>query len=82
MVGKCPGQDSRRLTAALYKCPECGEMVEMFSDELKRRCPKCKAVVHKENVPSCIQWCQSAKECLGEERFKELMGRRGGEAID
>ena len=73
MSGKCPGQDSRWVTAGLYKCPKCGEMVEMFSDEIKRRCPKCKTVIYKESVPSCIQWCQSAKECLGEERYKQLM---------
>lgn len=42
MSDKCPGQDMRQLTAALYKYPECGEMVEMFSDELKRCCLKCK----------------------------------------
>lgn len=73
MISKCPGQDMRRLTAALYKCPQCGEMVETFSDELKRRCHKCKTLVYKDKVPSCIEWCQSARECLGEERLKELM---------
>ncbi|MDI6794890.1 MAG: phosphohydrolase [bacterium] len=76
MVSKCPGQDERRITAALYKCPQCGGMVEMFSDELKRRCSECKTIIYKEKVPSCIEWCQSAKECLGEARFKELMEKR------
>ncbi|MFH1897182.1 MAG: phosphohydrolase [Candidatus Desantisbacteria bacterium] len=80
MVNNCPGQDSRWLTAALYKCPQCGYMVEMFSDELKGRCPKCKTMVYKENAPSCIQWCKSAKECLGEARFNEMMEQiKGGE---
>lgn len=79
MSGNCPGQDSRWLTAALYKCPQCGEMVEMFSDEIKRRCLNCKTIVYKEKVPSCIEWCQSAKECLGGKRFKELMEQiKGG----
>lgn len=73
MSGKCPGQDMRRLTAALYKCPECSKMVEMFSDELKRRCPKCQTIIYKDSVPSCIQWCQYARQCVGEERYKSLM---------
>ena len=36
MHSKCPGQDSRNLRVALYKCPNCGADVEIFSDELKR----------------------------------------------
>jgi len=73
MFSKCPGQDMRGITVSLHKCPQCGETVEMFSDELKRRCPKCKTEVRKDRIPSCIEWCRFAKKCLGEERFKELM---------
>jgi hypothetical protein len=25
-------------------------------------------------VPSCIEWCASARQCLGEERWKALRG--------
>jgi len=25
-------------------------------------------------MPSCIEWCASARQCLGEERWKQLMG--------
>jgi len=66
---KCPGQDSRNLSAAMYICPNCGIEVEMFSDELRIRCHKCKEYVYKEKTPSCIDWCSSAKECLGVERW-------------
>jgi len=31
-------------------------------------------MVYKEQVPSCINWCAHAKECLGEERWKQLTG--------
>jgi len=72
MVGKCPGQDMRKLRVALYKCPNCGNEVEMFSDELRIKCRKCGEMVHKEQIPSCIDWCASARQCLGEERWKEL----------
>ena len=69
----------RKLRSALYKCPDCGAEVEMFSDEMRFRCRKCGAMVYKEKVPSCIEWCKSARQCLGEERWKELMAVMGKE---
>ena len=76
---KCPGQNRRDLKVGLYKCPHCGEIVEMFSDETHRRCPSCKKTVEKEALPTCIQWCKAAKQCLGEERWKKLMKTLGTE---
>ncbi len=26
-------------------------------------------------MPSCISWCASARQCLGEERWQQLMGK-------
>ena len=77
MPNKCPGQDSRHLTVSLHPCPQCGKKVEMFSDEMRVRCPHCKAPVEKETVPTCIEWCKEAKQCLGPERWKKVM-----EALD
>ena len=74
MTMKCPGQDMRNLRSAIYKCPNCGNEVEMFSDELRIRCKKCREFVYKETTPSCIDWCPSARQCLGEERWKALRG--------
>jgi DNA-directed RNA polymerase subunit RPC12/RpoP len=71
MTMKCPGQDSRKLTISLHKCPNCGSEVEIFSDELRVRCRKCGETVYREQTPSCVSWCASARECLGEERWKE-----------
>ena len=47
---KCPGLD-RTLTVIPVEqpCPQCGEIVEIWSDELKRRCAKCGMVVHNPN---------------------------------
>ena len=79
MAGRCPGQDGRKLSVSLHKCPNCGAEVEMFSDETRVKCPACKKYVLSEEVPSCIQWCSSARECLGEERWKELLGEMAEE---
>ena len=72
---KCPGQDARNLRAAMYTCPRCGTDVEMFSDELRIRCHKCSAYVYKEQTPSCIDWCSSARKCIGTEQYNTLRGK-------
>lgn len=62
----------RNLRVSVHKCPNCGAAVEIFSDEMRVKCHKCGKYVHREKVPSCIEWCTSARECLGEERWKQL----------
>jgi NADH pyrophosphatase NudC (nudix superfamily) len=74
MYNKCPGQEFRNLRVELHKCPNCGAEVEIFSDEVKVKCPKCAKYVFREKMPSCIEWCASARQCLGEERWRQLMG--------
>jgi hypothetical protein len=34
-------------------------------------------MVFREEIPSCIEWCSSARQCLGEERWQQLMGKDG-----
>ncbi len=72
MTSKCPGQDFRKLRVSLHKCPNCGAEVEIFSDEIKIKCQKCGEMVYREKIPSCIDWCASARQCLGEVRWNEL----------
>jgi len=74
MSGQCPGQDGRELRVSMHVCPYCGAEVEMFSDETRVKCHSCGNYVCKDEVPSCIQWCAKARECLGEERWAALMG--------
>ena len=72
MPMKCPGQDLRNLRVSVHRCPSCGGEVEMFSDELRVKCQKCGTKVYREQAPSCIDWCSHARECLGEERWRDL----------
>lgn len=76
MPSRCPGQDTRNLRISLIKCPDCGTEVEIFSDEVKVKCPKCKKNIYRESMPSCIEWCAAARQCLGEERWKALQADR------
>ncbi len=75
VLDKCPGTDLRYVRVEEQPCPKCGYMVEIFSNEIKVVCPKCKTDVYRENIPSCIDWCSYAKECIGEEKYQELKSR-------
>jgi predicted Zn-ribbon and HTH transcriptional regulator len=72
MIFKCPGQDDRNLKAEIVRCPDCGYEVEIFSDELKIKCPRCKGLICRILLPSCIDWCKYARECLGEVKWKMM----------
>ncbi len=72
MVSRCPGQDSRNLKVSVHQCPVCQNEVEIFSDETRIKCRKCNNYVYKDKTPSCIEWCSKARECIGEERWKQI----------
>ena len=73
MIFKCPGQDKRNLKIHTIKCPNCGYEMEFFSDEIKLRCPKCKGEVTRKALPSCIDWCKYAKDCIGKEIYEKYV---------
>jgi DNA-directed RNA polymerase subunit RPC12/RpoP len=74
VINKCPGQDSRNIRCESVACPDCGFSVEIFSDELQIRCPQCKGMTCRDKLPSCVDWCMAARECVGEERYRKLKG--------
>ena len=74
MRSLCPGQDNRNLRVELFKCPSCGTEVEIFSNEVKVKCYQCGEMVYRERMPSCIDWCASARQCLGKERWQQMKG--------
>ncbi|MFH0935783.1 MAG: phosphohydrolase [Candidatus Omnitrophota bacterium] len=65
MFLKCPGQDDRNITAEMIPCPGCGYEIEIFSDEVKVSCRRCGSPVCNKRLPSCLDWCKSARECIG-----------------
>jgi hypothetical protein len=70
-MAQCPGMNPRYWTPkdiAEVKCPACGRMVEIWKDDIKRKCPQCKSIVPNPRLKkSCLSWCEKAKECLGKE---------------
>ena len=82
---RCPGLSGQRLTSTILPCPKCGGEVEIFSDESKARCPRCRSPVYKGAVPTCAKWCKAGAECMGHrvtdaeepEDPDSRLGRRG-----
>lgn len=73
----CPGSRLIRQPAPeFFTCPQCGNReVEIWTDELKASCDRCGATVFREVEVSCIDWCQYARECIGEEKYNRLRGQ-------
>ena len=69
---RCPGTDIRYLKIEEQICKNCGYKVEIFSNEIKVICPKCKSDAYRENIPSCIDWCSYARQCIGQDKYEEL----------
>jgi HD superfamily phosphodiesterase len=67
---KCPGQDPRfwKFDAIFEaECPKCGNAVEFFKEETRRRCKKCgHQVLNPKMDFGCAAHCKFAEQCFGE----------------
>ncbi|MDD5108459.1 MAG: HD domain-containing protein [Candidatus Omnitrophica bacterium] len=75
-MNNCPGQDKRKITPEPIICSFCGYEAEIFSDEIKANCPKCRQILYREVLPTCVDWCKSAKECIGAEVYGNYVKNR------
>ena len=66
MLERCPGREApRSLDSVIVPCPDCGRLVEFFTDEPKRQC-RCGRILLREALPHCAERCLAAAECLGQ----------------
>lgn len=73
MFNHCPGvADLRTPTLSIKPCPQCGEEVEIFSNDQKVTCSSCGFVIYNDTI-SCIKWCKYAKECVGEDMYNTFV---------
>lgn len=73
----CPGSKLiRQPKPEMFDCPSCGAEVEIWTDELKGTCPKCKTVVMRYQDQSCLEWCKLARNCVGELAYSNFMKNR------
>jgi DNA-directed RNA polymerase subunit RPC12/RpoP len=80
MIIKCPGQDTRFWKpddVYSVECPKCGEPVEFFKDDIRRRCKQCGHMFINPRMDlGCARWCQYADQCvgaIGKEEFKDIL---------
>ena len=53
-------------------CPNCGAVIEIFSIDTEVACENCGFIAYNDEL-SCVQWCQYAKKCVGEEMYEHMM---------
>ena len=53
-------------------CPKCGSIIEMFSIDTQMACEKCGFVAYNDTL-SCVQWCEYARQCVGDEMYEHMM---------
>lgn len=77
MYKKCPGADSfMKPHPEFIKCPYCKKEIEMWTDDTEIKCEHCGKIVRRSGLLSCVDWCKYAKECIGEEKYKEYQKKK------
>ena len=71
VMSGCQGKP-RTPTILEETCPRCGHEIEMFSIDSEMPCEHCGFVAYNDTL-SCVQWCQYAKQCVGEEMYAHMM---------
>jgi len=74
MKESCPG--SREIRSPFPEeliCAFCTKKNEIWSDEPDMICKGCGKTITRDMIPSCIEWCQAAKECLGQAKYERLI---------
>ena len=69
----CPGADRLKSpTIEERACPQCGNMIEIFSIDTEVPCDNCGFVAYNDTL-SCANWCAYAEKCLGSELYNRLL---------
>ena len=53
-------------------CPNCGSIIELFSIDTEVACENCGCVAYNDTL-SCVQWCEHARKCVGDEMYEQMM---------
>ena len=47
-------------------------MIELFSIDTQIACEHCGFVAYNDTL-SCVQWCEYARKCVGDEMYEQMM---------
>jgi hypothetical protein len=79
MYNECPGaRQFKQPTPEFIPCPRCHVEVEIWTDEVEVKCHQCGETVSREQLQGCIDHCQMARECLGEQLYDRVVASRRG----
>ena len=67
----CQGKP-RTPTLEERRGPRCGNLIEIFSVDTEAVCERCGQVIYNDAL-SCVQWCQYARKCVGDEMYEHMM---------
>ena len=71
MLEGCQGKP-RTPTLHEKICPNCGNVIELFSIDTQVACDNCGFVAYNDTL-SCVQWCEYARKCVGDEMSEKMM---------
>lgn len=71
MMEGCQGKP-RTPTIHEKICPKCGNVIELFSIDTQVSCEVCGFVAYNDTL-SCVQWCEYARKCVGDEMYERMM---------
>ena len=71
MLDGCQGKP-RTPTLEEKICPNCGNVIELFSIDTQVACDHCGFVAYNDTL-SCVQWCEYARKCVGDEMYEHMM---------
>ena len=71
LMNSCQGKP-RTPTLEEKTCPQCGNLIELFSIDTQVSCEKCGFVAYNDSL-SCVQWCKYARKCVGDEMYEHMM---------
>ena len=71
LIEGCQGKP-RTPTIHEKICPQCGSIIELFSIDTEVACENCGFVAYNDTL-SCVQWCEYARKCVGDEVYEKLM---------
>ncbi len=78
----CPGsKEIRSPYPEEIKCFWCDTLVEIWSDEVEIICKRCGRKIIRDMKLTCIEWCPSAKECIGTEKYERLIKKRKNKKV-
>lgn len=77
MWNECPGaRQFKQPTPEFIPCPTCHAEVEIWTDEVEVKCHHCGGTVSRERLQRCIDHCEMARDCLGDELYDRLVTSR------